>query len=54
MASTRPWNQPWRNEDELCKVRNQLFTGARAGEPDERDLACRMVGYSIIQYAARD
>ena len=51
MASTQ--NLPWRNEDELCSVRNQLFAGVRVGEPDERDLACRMVGYSTFEYAAR-
>ena len=54
MASTRTWDLPWRNEDELCSVRNQLFTGKRVGEPDERGLACETVGYLAIDQAARD
>ena len=49
MASTRTWDLPWRNEDELCSVRDQIFTGVRVGEPDKRDLACRRVGHSTIE-----
>ena len=54
MASNRTSSLPWRDEDELCSVRNQLFPGVRVGEPDKRDVACRTVGYSTMELAARD
>lgn len=34
---------PWRNDQELSKVRGQLFSGKREGEPDEREEACKLV-----------
>lgn len=54
MATTRTWNLPWRDDDQLYSVRDQLFAGVRAGEANERDLACRTVGYLTIEYTAGD
>ena len=41
--STRDGASPWRNEEELSRVRDQLFSGKRKGEADEREYACKVV-----------
>ncbi|KAL8795122.1 MAG: hypothetical protein Q9195_002419 [Heterodermia aff. obscurata] len=43
MVLTRTCNLPWRDDDQLYSVRDQLFKHLRVGEPDERDLACRTI-----------